>query len=301
MLFQPNISVIIPLYNHERYIDATLDSVLAQTVLPKEIIVIDDGSQDGSLERLRLRAAQEPRIIYWSHPNQGAHNTINAGLRRATGDYVAILNSDDCFHPRRLEMCLNALEHDTKADVVCSELSFLDGEGNIYHNKWYVEALAFYRKVGDISLALINGNFLMTTSNLFVRRTIFEELGYFSNLRYAHDLDFFLRLILKHKPIVFLEAPLLQYRIHASNTISEGVLKVKIEWAAVVAWFAWQIEENWGSDYVCRLMYITDRHNLTRLIFYFFKQFQRTSPQSLMAEIWLEDAGFREFITKAVR
>lgn len=295
------LSIVIPLYNHERYIDAALDSVMAQTLQPHEIIVVDDGSQDGSLARVRQRAGQDFRIKVWSHPNQGAHYTINAGLQHTTGTCVAILNSDDCYHPRRLAACLQALEQDPEAAAVCTALSFIDEHGKNCHNKWYEEALAFYHQVGDLGLALLNGNFLMTTSNLFIRRSVFDELGYFANLRYAHDLDFFLRLVLHRKKIVLLDEPLLQYRTHATNTISEGVFKVKQEWAAVVAWFAWQLGAEQGWKYLARLTDITDRHNLTRLVFFFFKQFQQTPPEQRTVESWLQDADFCAFLAEAVQ
>lgn len=301
MSSQPAISVIIPLYNHEQYIDAALDSVLQQTMPPSEIIVVDDGSHDGSLQRVQRRAEQESRIIAWSHPNQGAHYTINAGLKRATGQYVAILNSDDCYHPQRLETCLQTLQQDAEAAAVCTALSFIDENGKSCRNKWYEEALAFYRQAGDLSLALINGNFLMTTSNLFLRRSVFDELGYFASLRYAHDLDFFLRLILHNKKIALLEQPLLQYRTHATNTISEGPLKVKQEWSAVVAFFAWQVGKERGWDYLSRLEEITGRHNLTRLIFFFFKQFQQVPPESISVDSWQDDAAFQTFLAGVVR
>ncbi|MBC7962537.1 MAG: glycosyltransferase [Steroidobacteraceae bacterium] len=301
MTTYPTVSVVIPLYNHERYIDATLDSVLAQTVPPTEIIVVDDGSQDNSSQRVAARAAQDPRIITWSHPNQGAHYTINTALLRSSSKYIAILNSDDCYYPQRIEACLQALERDPGADAVCSALTFLDDNGKPCRNKWYEESLAFYRQTNDLSLALINGNFLMTTSNLFIRRSVFNEVGYFANLRYAHDLDFFLRLIVHGRKITLLEQPLLHYRTHATNTISEGVLKVKLEWAAVVAFFAWQVGTERGWEYLDRLTEVTDRHNLTRLIFFFFKQFQQTPLSHITVDSWLSNDDFVKFMAGAVQ
>ena len=113
-----SLSIVIPLYNHERYIDAALDSVMAQTLQPHEIIIVDDGSQDGSLARVRQWAEQDSRIKVWSHPNQGAHYTINTALQHATGSSIAILNSDDCYYPRRLAACLKALEQDAEVAAV---------------------------------------------------------------------------------------------------------------------------------------------------------------------------------------
>jgi glycosyltransferase involved in cell wall biosynthesis len=295
------ISVVIPLYNHERYIDAALDSVLTQTIVPEEIIVVDDGSKDGSAQRVLSRAAQDHRIITWSHPNQGAHYTLNEAIHRATGQYVAILNSDDLYHPQRLESCLNAFEQEPDADALCTGLSFIDERGESCRNKWYEQALKFYRKTGDLALALINGNFFMTTSNLFIRRRVFDDLGGFAKLRYAHDLDFFLRLLAASRKIVFLEDPMVSYRIHTTNTISEGVLKVKMEWAAVVAFFVWQIHGQKGWDYLQRLVKITDRHNLTPFIFFFFAQFRQMGSDHASVDGWVDDEIFTSFLAGVVR
>lgn len=296
-----NISVIIPLFNHERYIDAALDSALGQSIQPAEIVVIDDGSSDRSWEKVQRRAEQDQRIVAWTRPNQGAHVTINEAITRSSGDFVAILNSDDVYHPERFASCLDALAKNPGADVVCTALSFIDGAGKAQRNKWYEQALKFYQQVDDLSLALINGNFLMTTSNLFLRREVFADLGMFANLRYAHDLDFLLRLIAHGREILLLDQPLLQYRVHASNTISENVLRVKTEWAAVVASFLYNHSARKDWSYLGRLAEITDRHNLSRLLFFFFLQFRRMEPGPLGVDAFLADDAFLEFMAGSIR
>lgn len=293
------VSLVIPLYNHERYIAQTLESVYRQTIQPKEVIVVDDGSQDASLAIARQTARSHPETIIWSHPNQGAHYTINAGIHRASGEFVAILNSDDLFHSERLAQCLALFDANPELTAVCTGISFIDEYGNAIKNPWYEEARAFYDQIGDLSLALIDGNFFMTTSNLIVRRSVFEEIGYFSALRYAHDLDFFLRLLLNNKQVRFYDKPLLTYRIHAANTISEGVLRVKTEWAAVVAFFIynlWHREKNWKYD--AELLKITDRHTLTRLLMFFFAFFQSRPVGKLSCDIFMQDQEFLQFISK---
>jgi len=231
------VSVIIPLYNHEKYIEAALESVFSQTVRPMEIIVIDDGSVDASAEKMRRLCPDHPEIIFWSWPNQGAHHTLNAAILRATGDFVAILNSDDCYDPERLAACLAVVQSDPSVDVVATEVSFLDECGKSVPNPWYDDAVAFYKQEEDLALGLIHANFLVTTSNLFFRRSLFESLGHFAPLRYTHDLEFYLRLVLGKKHFHFLDRPLLAYRLHEKNTISEDKVRGDIERAAVVAFF----------------------------------------------------------------
>jgi glycosyltransferase involved in cell wall biosynthesis len=297
-----SISVVIPLYNHEGYIVQALESIYSQSVMPKEVIVVDDGSKDRSLDIAQKFAKSHSEVVVWSHPNQGAHYTINFGIRQATGEFVSILNSDDTYHQNRFAECLALFDANPDLAVVCTGLSFINENGKSIQNSWYKQARAFYDQVNDLSLALINGNFLMTTSNLIVRRAIFDELGYFSALRYAHDLDFFLRLLLHGKRIAFLDKELLSYRIHAGNTIKEDALRVKVEWAASVAFFIynlWQHQRDW--DYYARFTEITDRHTLTRLLIYFFAFFHSLPSDKLSCDAFVHDERFTRFIYKEVR
>ncbi|TRZ68555.1 MAG: glycosyltransferase [Rhodocyclaceae bacterium] len=231
------VSVVIPLYNHVKYIEAAIVSVLSQTVRPTEIIVIDDGSIDGSGDVVRQYSQNHPDIIFWAWPNQGTHHTLNAGVLRATGDFVAILNSDDCYAPNRLAECLAVVDADSSVDVVTTRILSVDEQDREVPNLWYDDALAFYKLEGQLALALFNANFLVTTSNLFIRRSVFESIGYFSPLRYTHDLEFCLRLVLGNRRIFFLDKPLLRYRFHGQNTISESKQREDIERAAVFAYF----------------------------------------------------------------
>ena len=244
----PRVSVIIPLYNHEQYVEAAIESVLAQTARPAEIIVIDDGSTDGSASKVRRLCQDCPEIIFWSWPNQGAHHTLNAAIHRATGDFVAILNSDDCYHPERLAACLEIVRADPTVDAVTTGVAFMDEQGHSVASAWYEEARAFYQDEGDLSLGLFHANFLLSTSNLFIRRTQFESVGYFSPLRYTHDLEFFLRLILAKTHIHFLDRALLKYRWHGANTISESNARVDIELAAIFAFFLYRHRLANGAD-----------------------------------------------------
>jgi len=239
------VSVVIPLYNHEQYIEAAIKSVLSQTIAPVEIIVIDDGSSDHSMEIVQRLCEDHPEIISWSWSNQGAHHTLNAGILRATGDFVAILNSDDIYQPERLAACLAVMQSDPSVDAVATGVSFLDAQGQCMPNPWYENALAFFKREGDVALSLFHANFLVTTSNLFIKRSIFESLGLFSPLRYTHDLEFFLRLTLAKKKLHFLDRPLINYRLHDKNTISENKNKIDIERAAVFAFF---IFRKWHED-----------------------------------------------------
>ena len=92
---------------------------------------------DGSAETLRAAFGDDPRLVLWSQPNRGAHAAINAGLLRATGDVLAILNSDDAYAPTRLDRVLRALQSNPAADIAATGIAFIDGRGAPVANEWY--------------------------------------------------------------------------------------------------------------------------------------------------------------------
>lgn len=294
------VSVIIPLYNHEKYIEAALDSVFSQSVRPDEIIVIDDGSVDASAEKLRRICQDHPEIIFWSWPNQGAHHTLNAAILRATGDFVAILNSDDSYHPQRLAACLAAIKADPSIDVVATAMRFIDNQGSEVANPWYEGAVRFFKQEGNLSLGLFNANFLVTTSNLFIRRSVFDTIGYFSPLRYAHDLELCLRLILGKRHIHFLDRPLLSYRLHQTNTIAENKAREDVERAAVFAFFLYRLELQEGSSdtwhaWLDRYIAVLEQQELLKLVGDFLALLKAKAPQvdvTATASLRLEFLGF---------
>lgn len=230
-----SISVIIPLYNHEKFIEATIKSVVNQTVAPIEIIVINDGSTDDSHAVMQRLCQEYPQIKYFLQANQGAHATINAAIAKAACEYIAILNSDDMYHPSRLELCLKHIVSNPSVDMIATAIQGIDEEGRLVELVWCNYYKSRYEETNDLFLALVDGNFFFTTSNIFIKKSVFDEVGNFSCFRYAHDLDFFLRLITHNKKVVLINEPLLMYRIHGSNTISEDYRKVFLERDAIVA------------------------------------------------------------------
>lgn len=104
---KPLISVIIPVYNTEAYLERCLVSVLSNTYRDLEVICINDGSTDGSLEILNAFARQDERVTVIDKKNGGLSAARNDGLRRATGEWIAFIDSDDWIHPRYFETFLS--------------------------------------------------------------------------------------------------------------------------------------------------------------------------------------------------
>ena len=235
------LSVIIPLYNHETFIKEAIQSVLEQSFSDFELIVINDGSTDNSEDV--VKGISDDRIKYFSQENQGAHNTINRGIRLAQGEYVSILNSDDIYYQNRFAEILKVLESDSSIYAVFSHIECIDGKGDFIrfirgaeYNWIDRDQETSFKGKNDPVLDLLAGNFLVTTSNLFCKKKVFDDIGYFLNLRYTHDYEFFLRLCCQYRAHI-IETPLLKYRIHDLNTVKEDEAEVSFEIGLILANF----------------------------------------------------------------
>ncbi len=225
----PLISVVIPAYNHEQFINAAIDSVLQQTCSDLELIIVDDGSTDRTAEV--IQGYTDSRLTYYFQENQDAYNTINRGMGMAKGKYIAILNSDDVYSVDRLEKILNYIG---KRDLACvfTDVVPISDNGTEFTdpefgwNVWHQKNRAFYFQVEDIYLAFLKGNYMVTTSNLFMKTEAVRKVGKFCSLRYLHDYDYIFRMA-RHFPdqVKYMhDQKLLYYRIHDGNTLGEAAI-----------------------------------------------------------------------------
>lgn len=224
------ISVVIPAYNHEKFIGAAVESVLQQSWQDLELLVIDDGSTDRTADV--VNSYDDPRLSYYYQENQDAYNTINRGLGMARGEYIAILNSDDVYTTGRLERMVEE-QRKTGAGCLFSDVIPIDDDGRQFTdpqfgwNVWHRKNRDFYEQCGDLYAAFLKGNFMVTTSNLFMTAEAVKRVGAFCSLRYLHDYDYIFRMMLAHPDgVVYLQdEKLLYYRIHGGNTLSEAAIK----------------------------------------------------------------------------
>lgn len=230
----PLITVIIPAYNHQRFIGAAVDSVLQQTVSDLELIVIDDGSTDNTGDI--VRGYCDPRLTYLHQENKDAYNTINRGLSLAKGKYIAILNSDDVYTLNRFERLLKECE-ERKAECIFSDVTPISDVGVEYTdpqfgwNVWHLRNRTWYYTCRDIYAAFLKGNFMVTTSNLFMTAQAMRTVGNFCSLRYLHDYDYIFRLMLAFPDgVQYLDQEkLLYYRIHSGNTLGEAAITGRVQ------------------------------------------------------------------------
>lgn len=234
------VSVVIPAYNHEKYIAETIASVLAQTYEFFELIIVNDGSTDKTEDV--VCSFDDRRIKYYRQDNQGAHVALNKGIDIASGQYLTILNSDDIYLPDRIKQCVEFLDNNEAYSTVISKVSGIN-EGSLPVSKrdsvhikawldWYEKALTFFEN-DQFMPNLFSKNILITTSNYFIRKSVLDKIGGFIPLRYAHDWDMLLRISGETK-IHLMDEVLLKYRIHSANTVlevnSEARVKFEVNW-----------------------------------------------------------------------
>jgi len=218
------VSIIIPSYNHARFIRSAIGSVLSQSYDRIELIVVDDGSTDESVKY--LREIKDPRYSFYCQENKGAHVAINRGLGLAEGEFLAILNSDDVFHPDRIQKLMAEFRKDAAVELLSTWIQIIDADDREcgvkegWHNlePWpTAHPELSFQQTDDFGLNLLMGNFVATTGNIVMRRSLYERIGGMRNLRFAHDWDFVLRAAASAKCRLIPE-PLLKYRVHDKNT-----------------------------------------------------------------------------------
>ncbi len=219
------ISVIIPTYNCARYIGESVESVIAQTSRPTEILVVDDGSTDGTADVLAPYAS---RIVVARVPHGGYASARNHGLARATGDWIAFHDADDVALEDRLGAQLEFLRRDPSCDGVFSDGARMDDGARLVPR-------ALARQVADrpLTVADVFAGFPVYFQAALVRRAAFETVGGFEPALQIHpDMDYGYRLF-SHRRIVFFDRVVFRYRWHGTNT-TRDTLRGREEIACVL-------------------------------------------------------------------
>ena len=220
------ISVVVPSYNHAAFVEAAVVSALEQTHAALEVVVIDDGSSDGSAARLAALAARHDRIRLVARGNRGAAATINEAVAMSRGDYVNVLNSDDRFSPDRLAVMADAIAG-AGASWGFSRCAFVgrDGaplaRGASAQADGQRDALDGMGAFDTVGLAFLAGNPATSSGTLFFSRALFDRIGGFRDYRFVHDWAFCLDATLEEEP-VFVPQDLYEYRLHGANSIFSG-------------------------------------------------------------------------------
>lgn len=218
MSTNPNISIIVPAYNVGPFIAETLDSALAQTRRDFEVIVVNDGSTDDTEERV---APFRDRIVYLRHENRGVMATRNAGIRAARGGYIALLDGDDLWEPRFLEVLAGMLDADAGLGVAYPNAVFFGSPnfaGRLHQDVFPVaEPVTFDRVLRRECYVF---------GSLVFRRSVVDAVGWFDEElqgQGAEDFELWLRMLRRDVRFRFSREALAQYRWRHNSLSNTGV------------------------------------------------------------------------------
>lgn len=216
------VSVIIPVYNSQKFLAKSIESVLNQTYKNIEILAIDDGSTDDSLQILKKF---ENKIVIISQENKGLAGALNTGIENMTGNWIKLLSADDVLYPDAIKVLVDEAKKLSKNTIVYSNWDIIDEQNKKLRT--FSESNSNHLSNFDFNVRLLDGqqiniNTVLIPYSLFAQRCLFEQL----EDQVAIDYDFFLRAgILFNMKFYLVSKSLIQYRIHGSQLSHKKILQ----------------------------------------------------------------------------
>jgi glycosyltransferase involved in cell wall biosynthesis len=236
---QPLISVIIPCYNHEKYIKKSIESVFNSNYDNIELLIIDDGSTDNSYEVAKNLVYSNSRLtssLIMKQKNSGVVKTLNKLISMAHGDYIILLASDDVLMGNSIRERVFFLEKDKKYDAVIGKAILIDQNDNIISHDagkylYHADNILLRSKFIVEELVL---RWSVTGPCLFARKSMYDRIGLYNEKYKVEDRDFYLRLLSKGN-LKYLDTIVAGYRIHKGNNSRNifSSLGIRIECAEI--------------------------------------------------------------------
>ena len=231
-MFKPNdkdslISIVIPIYNAEKYLEECLNSIKNQTYKNIEVIMVNDGSKDDSETICKRFSEDDARFRYFTKVNGGVSSARNLGLDNVKGDYITFIDADDWIAEKHLELLINSIKK-TNSDIGVSSYKEFNNKDTYYirvYTKQEKNLLNFEKMNRDEFLTLFpklmstNVCFNNAVSKLF-RKDLVKNLRFDTSIKYGEDLDFYFRLYMNVDSISYVNELTYVYRIHGDSTTS---------------------------------------------------------------------------------
>lgn len=224
----PKVSIVMPVYNVEKYLDETIGCLKRQSLKDFEVIFVDDGSTDNSVQILEACCSADKRFSLVTQHNAGAGAARNIGIKKAAGDYVIFLDSDDLFEDDLLE-CSYDYALETGADVVAFDFCKFDTDGHVdnrkgVHDNWLNEKKAVfnYQDCPDFIMSIVNPT---PWNKLYKRSFVLEKELKFEEISSTNDITFASVSIANAEKVAYLEKKLVKYRIGHGGTITSTKTK----------------------------------------------------------------------------
>jgi glycosyltransferase involved in cell wall biosynthesis len=230
-------SVITPSFNQGQFVRTTIESVLNQEILDLQYLVIDGGSEDGTLQILRDYG---DRLAFVSEPDQGTAEAINKGLARCDGDLIGWLNSDDIYYPGTLSRVRELFSLHPEADVIYGRANHIDTDGNL---------LGEY-PTGEWAFEDLLNHCIISQPAAFFRRAVVQKFGLLDKrCRYCLDYEFWIRLARKSAKFMFVPELFAATRLHAHAKTVASRLQCHREVNDIMVQHLGYVPARWISNY----------------------------------------------------
>jgi glycosyltransferase involved in cell wall biosynthesis len=213
----PLVSIVVPCYNHERYVKETIDSIVNQTYKNIELIVIDDGSKDNSVEVIK-KLADKYNFTFIHRPNKGLSATLNEGIKLSKGKYFCACASDDIYMLDKIEKQVEFMEANPEYGMCYTNVKITDGKKTVEHTR---------KKIGELTFENLLFNNQIFALSVMIKKDVFNTVGLYDESLYIEDWDMWLRIANAGYKIGFIEDYLGIYRKHDTN-ISSNFEKMEI-------------------------------------------------------------------------
>jgi glycosyltransferase involved in cell wall biosynthesis len=228
----PLVSVIVPAYNAEKFVAETIESVQAQTYTHWELIIVDDGSTDQTADIIKEYVIKDSRIQYWYQTNGRQGKARNLAISKAKGIYLAFIDADDLWHPKKLEKQIEVFILNYNVDVIYTYgTSFVGDKSNTFKKFAFNKGLIDKKKQFDF---LISGYSLPNLSVIVKRNSVIKVGGFDEDIRVqnAEDYQLWLRLADNGSQFYCLGEDLFYYRIHPNQvTFNDNLAFHNAIWA----------------------------------------------------------------------
>lgn len=215
----PLVSVIIPAYNHEAYISIAVETACKQTYSPIEVIVIDDGSTDGTRDVLRGLKEEYDFHYIENENNLGLTKSLNVALKHVQGKYFSILAGDDYWMLDKIATQVLFMEHNSDVAACSGKVSNVDGNGNLYNKKLnQISTETIYHSFTDF----IEFDFVFPAMVVMVRKDLITQIGGYDERYIMEDLPLWLKLSSLGWKLAVLPNELGFYRLHGNNMHSNN-------------------------------------------------------------------------------
>ena len=210
---KPKVTVLMPVYNGEKYLKESIESILNQTFTDFEFLIINDGSIDNTFKI--IKSYKDPRIrLLENEKNLGLVATRNRGIKESLGEFIALLDSDDVAYPKRLKKQINFLESHSEFGIVGSWINIIDANGKLTSVAWKKNFVP-----EKIPAILLFHNYF-TQSSITLRKSALPQEWYRPGFSPAEDYDIWIRVAEKSKTWSLPEI-LVKYRIHENNIVKK--------------------------------------------------------------------------------